>query len=89
MTENTCCGGLEEMEERGYPFTQPMVIDMKAGRMTFRAWAIYLPALTPSGNISKRGSTNILLNYCPFCGADIREKKDEKDKEVVEPPNEE
>lgn len=86
---NTCCGGLEEMKKRGFPFIQPMVVDMKAGRMTFRAWAIRLPRLTPSGNVSRKSGMNLFLNFCPFCGADIREKKDEKDKEVVEPPNEE
>ena len=89
MAENTCCGGLEEMQKRGLPFSQPMVVDMKAGRMTCRAWAIWLPHLTPAGHISKKGSINVFLNFCPFCGADIREKKDEEDKAVVESPNEE
>jgi hypothetical protein len=66
-----------------------MVVDMKAGMMTFHRWVIALPRLTPSGNVSRKSGMNVFLNFCPFCGADIREKKDEEDKAVVEPPDKE
>jgi hypothetical protein len=34
---------------------------------------VHLYKETPSGNISKKGGTTVFLNFCPWCGEQLRE----------------
>ena len=70
----TCCGGLEQLEEKGYPFGRPMRVNMETGGVTFNDWAVHVHKLTPSGELSrsKKAQVFVTFNFCPFCGARIR-----------------
>jgi hypothetical protein len=69
----TCCGVLEKIKaEYGMPFHQPITYDDKM-QLHVGPWAIRLFKLTPTGNIAKRGHTNLFLNYCPICGRKLRD----------------
>ena len=73
----TCCGGLEKLQELAFPFDRPLTWDRVNNTLNCSLWAVTVFKLTPSGTFSqsKKAEETIFFNYCPFCGADIREKK--------------
>ncbi len=42
-------------------------------------WGVTLHRKTKAGKRSGAGSKFLLLNYCPICGKDLREKSEEDD----------
>lgn len=68
----TCCGLLEKLEKEGETLNRPMVIDRESGNITTKDWAIWLFKMTPAGNLSRVGHAQVFLNFCPFCGMEIR-----------------
>jgi hypothetical protein len=71
----TCCGALEHLEKEGYPFERPMRIHRKTGKVTFDTWAVQVHKRLASGRLSrsKKQPVHVVLNFCPFCGVDIRD----------------
>ncbi len=75
------CECLDSLHEQGYefPFEQPVGIDMKTMQFKVGAWGVILHRKTKAGKRSGAGSKFLLLNYCPICGKDLREKSEEGD----------
>ena len=78
VDEKACCGALEELaSEFALPFERPWLL--KNQELVTGGWSARLLKKTPLGAISKKGAAFITLNYCPFCGQDLREKPNSKE----------
>ncbi len=70
----SCCKALNEISEKyNWPIYRPLILDgnhnIKEGN-----WSIKLFHSTPSGRISTKSTPSVVMNYCPFCGAQLREE---------------
>lgn len=71
------CDCLEKLDNQvPWPFYKPITIDPKTFDIECRGWAVRLFNETPSGRISTKDAGTLRLNFCPFCGQDLREKED-------------
>lgn len=69
-----CCKMMEQiMEQFPLPFCYPIVINQTNLDLEVKGLAIKLYKKTQAGNLSKRGSATAFLNYCPWCGKQLRE----------------
>lgn len=70
---NVCCGAFEKLkDEYPLPFYRPLKLDMKNHDLVLGVWSVKLFHETPAGNVSKKSAPSVRLNYCPFCGVDLR-----------------
>lgn len=80
-----CCDAMKEILSKfDKPFYWPIRFVPKTHDLVADELAVTLYKTTPAGNISKRGSATVFLNYCPWCGKKLREierreRKNEKD----------
>ena len=75
-----CCQALEELRhEYDWPFVNPLVVGTDPAGEYFEValerLALKMIKLTPMGNVSKRGQSTFLVNFCPICGERLSEKK--------------
>jgi hypothetical protein len=70
---NVCCGAFEKLaEEYPLPFYRPLKLDMENHNIVLAGWSIKLFHETAGGNVSKKSAPSVRVNYCPFCGVDLR-----------------
>jgi len=77
----TCCGVLEKLrDDYDLPFTIPLRLTEELNDIVADEWAIKLTTLTSSGRVSrKHGKPSLVfINYCPFCGKQLREHSEVK-----------
>lgn len=71
---NHSCEMMDVVREQfPLPFVNPLYIDPKTLELGVADLSVELYKKTPSGNISKRGSATLSLNFCPFCGKRLSE----------------
>lgn len=69
MTENTCCGIPEKLtKDFEQSIYRPILWKPEGPGLELGPWSIRLYKATPAGNVSKKGATSMLMNFCPFCG---------------------
>lgn len=72
MTE-TCCDSLQEVMKRwSYPLYYPVSFT-KDRDMKSLGLVMHVFDLTASGKIATKNKGVLLLNYCPICGANLRD----------------
>ena len=68
-----CCNALKDISDTyALPFYRPLILNRETKAIEAGGWGIKLLNKTPGGNIAKKGAT-VFLNYCPFCGKQLRE----------------
>ncbi|KKN35223.1 hypothetical protein LCGC14_0785950 [marine sediment metagenome] len=75
------CECLASLREQGYklPFEQRISFTMQTEALIATPWGVELQCQTKTRRRSSAGSKFLLLNYCPICGKDLREKSEEGD----------
>ena len=74
MNEGYCCEALEETTKKyKRPLYRSIIISQDLSTLSVGEWAIQMYSLTKSGTISRRGRATIFINFCPFCGKQLRE----------------
>ena len=64
MNEKACCGALEELMV-AFELLPGCTFWLRSVEIVTEGWASFV-----------RGSSKVTLNYCPFCGQDLREDGD-------------
>ena len=77
------CECLDSLHEQGYefPFERRISFTMQTEALIATPWGVELQRQTKTRRRSSAGSKFLLLNYCPICGKDLREKSEEPDDE--------
>ncbi|KKN61585.1 hypothetical protein LCGC14_0520380 [marine sediment metagenome] len=77
------CKCLTSLTDQGwpFPFEQRLSFNIETMGNLSAPWGVALQHATKTGKRSSRGSKFLLLNYCPICGKDLREKSEEADDE--------
>lgn len=58
-----------------FPFVNPIYVDPQTLMLGVADLGVDLYKKTPSGNVSNKGRATVYLNFCPFCGAKLRDVK--------------
>ena len=75
-TKQYCCEGMMKAMSYDFPFSE--TIQAMDGQLRHLGKDITLAKRTPSGNISRAVGSRMrmLINFCPWCGADVRKVED-------------
>ena len=81
---SVCCGTIEYLAKKyGGPYERPISFNFEEGELGVLPWSIRCYYHTPSGRISQKRGTIIIMEFCPFCGKQI--SGEEKNEETVPP----
>ena len=73
-----CLNSLREQDWH-FPFEQRLTFNAETMANLAAPWGVSLQHQTKAGKRSSKGSVFLILNYCPICGKDLREKSEEDD----------